>query len=305
MNLKYRIGQLLFKILKSLSFKKEGILSNYISYFLVLFIGSNHPRRIKNMHKIVNNIYLNEYEKIKNINFFFEKKKYKTINLFVGDSHSEFFGRNFYNSDNDKLYLTFHTGPTLLSEFGSSNRLIKKIYKIIKFLKLYFLKQYVNLNVIFCFGEIDVRTFFYQKIKIEKIYKNTNDYSHFLSLNFYKNFVNLKKKLMKKKITNINFYFNDIVFPSRKKYHLPKNIYQLRKKKAFIKFPNLGTLKNRITYRKNLIQNMKKKLISEKIKFLDLSRNCQKIVYLSKKNSIDGFHVTNFKLIKKIHQQIS
>ena len=75
MNLKYRIGQLLFKILKSLSFKKEGILSNYISYFLVLFIGSNHPRRIKNMHKIVNNIYLNEYEKIKNINFFFEKKK--------------------------------------------------------------------------------------------------------------------------------------------------------------------------------------------------------------------------------------
>jgi len=299
---KYRIGILLFKTLKSL--KKDGILSNYIRYFLILLIGSNHPRRIKNIHKIVNNIYLNEYERIKHCNFFCERKKYKTINLFVGDSHSEFFGRTFLNSDNDKLFMTYHLGPMLLSKFGSSNRLINKIYEIINFFKLYCFKSHINFNIIFCCGEIDIRTFFYQKIKIEKIYKNTNDYSNLLSLNFYNNFINLKKKFVKKKITNINFFFNDIVPPSYKKYYLPKNLDEINKIRNFNQFPNLGTFKNRTIYRKNLLQNLKKKFKNEKIKFLDLNENRKKIVDLSRKNSIDGIHVTNFKLIKKIHEQI-
>jgi hypothetical protein len=303
-NLKYRISVLLSKSLKSLHLRKDSFVSNYITYFLILINGSNHPRRIKNIHKIINNVYLNDYERIKNVNFICERKKYKIVNLFVGDSHAEFFGRTFFNTDSDKLFLTFHTGATLLSEFGSSTYVINKIYKMINFLRSYCLRSHVKLNVIFCFGEIDVRTFFYQKIKIEKIYKNTSDYSNSLSKNFHKNFVNLRKILIQKEIVNVNFYFNDIVPPSSKKYYLPENLKVIQKIRTFIQFPNFGTLKKRISYRKNLIQNMKIRLKNEQIKFLDLNKNEEKIIYLSRKNSIDGHHVTDFKLIKKIHKQI-
>jgi hypothetical protein len=87
---------------------------------------------------------LNDYERIKNVNFICERKKYKIVNLFVGDSHAEFFGRTFFNTDSDKLFLTFHTGATLLSEFGSSTYVINKIYKMINFLRSSFDVQAVT-----------------------------------------------------------------------------------------------------------------------------------------------------------------
>jgi hypothetical protein len=204
MNFKYRISELLPKISQLLKPSKEGILLDFISFFLILIIGSNHPRRIRNVYKINKNIYLNDYEKIKNVNFICQINKCKVFNLFVGDSHSEFFGRNFVDSDNNKLFLTFHTGPTTLSEFGSSPNIINKICKIINFLDFFCLRHDINLNLIFCLGEIDVRMFFYKKIKIENFFNNINDCSRYLSKNFHKNFKNLRKKLAQKKITNVN-----------------------------------------------------------------------------------------------------
>lgn len=303
MNFKYKISKSLLKISQFLKPSKDGTLLDLISFFLILLIGSNHPRRIKNIYKINNDIILNEYEKIKNTNLICQRNKYKTVNLFVGDSHSEFFGRNFVNTDNNKFFLTFHTGPSTLAEFGSSPKMINRICKITNFLYFYGLRRDKNINLIFCLGEIDVRIFFYQKLKIEKSFNNISDYNKYLSKNFFKNFRNLKKKLAQKKIGNVNFYFNDIVPPSNKKYYLPKNPKALHEIVSFNNFPNLGTIKNRIAYTKNLTQNMKTVLKNKKIKFLNLSKE-NNLPYLSKKNSIDGHHITDFKLIQEIHKQI-
>jgi hypothetical protein len=85
-------------ILNTLSFyiKLTKYKNNFlIDKILILLIRSNHPKR-----------YLSVYEKlnikINNNSIFYDKNNYQNLNIFIGDSHSEFYGRNYPELDDDR-----------------------------------------------------------------------------------------------------------------------------------------------------------------------------------------------------------
>ena len=104
---KYVFVNILFKIRKKPIINKYNFLLNILLIFL---IRSNHPKR-----------WFLEYKNNNKINFsslFSDKKNYKNLNIFIGDSHSEFHGRNFSKLDkNINLNLTYWMGPILLMNF--------------------------------------------------------------------------------------------------------------------------------------------------------------------------------------------
>ena len=127
MILKYFISSIIFKIINYLP---TGKLCNILNYYLVVYLGSNHIRRLWNLKKIIKKKKLYEYEKIT-----FTKKNSSTITVFIGDSHSDYYGRNFKNAKFNENFLTYHTGPTLLITFATSREIILRIYDFILFLK--------------------------------------------------------------------------------------------------------------------------------------------------------------------------
>jgi hypothetical protein len=176
-----------------------------LNHLLIILIGSNHSRRLDNLKKIIKNRPLYDYELI-NFEYFSPINNYKRISIFVGDSHSEFYGRNFnLNSNKNKknLFLTYHTGPTLLSTFGTSSQLIKRIYNFIIFIKNYNLNKTSSLNIIFSLGEIDIRNFYYQVLKLDKSFKNEKILTKFIVNSFLENFLNLQNMLKKNKIKKV------------------------------------------------------------------------------------------------------
>jgi hypothetical protein len=182
-------------------------LKNFLNFFLVFLIGSNHPGRIINLRKIIKNQKLYDYEKINFTNFYLLKKNCKKICIFIGDSHSDYCGRNFTNNNDKKtLFLAYHTGPTLMISFGTSPRVLKKIYMFIKFIKYFYLTKKISINIVFCYGEIDVRNFFYPSLKLDKNFKNENYLINFIIKYFFESFHQLKAMLKKKNINNTNFF---------------------------------------------------------------------------------------------------
>ena len=119
MIIKYLI---LFIIFKIINFLPTGKICNLLNFFLVVYLGSNHKRRLWNLEKSILKQRCLDFEKI----YFQSQKKCKRIFIFVGDSHAEFYGRNFINNDSKKIFFTFHTGPTLLTTFGTSRKIRNK-----------------------------------------------------------------------------------------------------------------------------------------------------------------------------------
>ncbi len=196
MIIKYLISFIIFKII---DFLPAGKLCNILNFRLVIFLGSNHIRRLRNLKKLINKENLYEYEKI-----IFRKKKSSKINVFIGDSHSEFYGRNFKNSKSNETFLTYHTGPTLLTTFATSRELILKICDFIIFLRK-IKSNKSKINIIFSFGEIDVRTFFYLNFYLDKNF-NEKKFLNFIANSFEDNFASLNLMLKKKKLETLNFF---------------------------------------------------------------------------------------------------
>ena len=134
-----------------------------------------------------------EYEKIT-----FTKKNSSTITVFIGDSHSDYYGRNFKNAKFNENFLTYHTGPTLLITFATSREIILRIYDFILFLKNINSNK-KKINIIFSFGEIDIRTFFYQTLYLDNNFNNETIFINFIVNSFKDNFESLNLMLKKKK----------------------------------------------------------------------------------------------------------
>jgi hypothetical protein len=227
-------------LLKAIFLIKEKINHPIIDKALIILLRSNHPKR-----------YYLEYKKFNNeINFksiLFDNKKYDNLNLFIGDSHSEFYGRNFPKFDKNKnLNLTYWLGPILLITFLKSKKYNKKIINFINFITNKV--KYKKLNIIFCLGEIDIRNAFYRILKIDKSFRNINDLLYFIKKNLINQLTIIKDKI---NVKNRNFFFYDIQPTPNINGINPKNKKELMKIKNRI-FPVLGNIKTRVFWRKKL-----------------------------------------------------
>ena len=296
MILKYFVSFIFFRII---SYLPTGKLCNILNYYLVVYLGSNHIRRLWNLSKIIKKKKLYEYEKIT-----FTIKKTNKFNIFIGDSHSEYYGRNFKNGKFIGNFLTYHTGPTLLTTFATSRELILKIHDFIVFLKnINPIKE--KINIIFSFGEIDIRTFFYQSLYLDKNFYNELTLINFIANSFGDNFEILDLMLKKKKIKNIKFFFKEMTPQTYKKNFIPKNLKELEKIRKINNFPVLGKLNDRIRWSKKLSKIMEQKCKYLNIKFLKLSKeNYSKSGSINPKFSLDNCHITEMKLLQKIQKKI-
>ena len=278
-----------------------------LNYLLIILIGSNHPRRLHNLKKIITNKPLYDHELI-NFKYFSPMNNYKRISIFVGDSHAEFYGRNFnLNSNKNKknLFLTYHTGPTLLSTFGTSSQLIKRIYDFIIFIQNHNLNKTSSLNIIFSLGEIDIRNFYYQVLKLDKSFKNEKILTKFIVNSFLENFLNLQDILKKNKIKKIKFFFKDITPTTYNKNYNPKTIKDLERIRKNNSFPVIGELKKRIHWREILSNKIKTKCRNNNIKFIELSKeNFNKIGCLNKLKTFDNSHISDLKLLREVQLKV-
>ena len=278
-----------------------------LNHLLIILIGSNHSRRLDNLKKIIKNRPLYDYELI-NFEYFSPINNYKRISIFVGDSHSEFYGRNFnLNSNKNKknLFLTYHTGPTLLSTFGTSSQLIKRIYNFIIFIKNYNLNKTSSLNIIFSLGEIDIRNFYYQVLKLDKSFKNEKKLTNFIVDCFSENFLNLKKILKKNNFKKVKFFFKDITPTTYSNNYNPKNNIGLEKIRYFHPSPVIGSLKQRVYWRNILSNQVKIMCKRNNINFIHLKKtNFAKNGSINKLKTFDHFHISNLELLEDVQTKI-
>lgn len=296
MIIKYFISYIIFKIIYYLPKSK---LCNILNYYLVVYIGSNHIRRLWNLKKIIKNKNLYEHEKI-----IYKKKNSSKINVFIGDSHAEFYGRNFESTKLNETFFTYHTGPTLLTTFATSRELILKIYNFIVYLKKNTQKK-IKINIIFSFGEIDIRTFFYQTFYLDKNFNNEESFIKFIANSFEDNLNSLSLMFKEKKLRNINLFFKEMTPQTYLKNYRPKNIKEFEKIRATNPFPVIGKLNDRIRWSNKLSKNIEKKCNNMEIKFLKLSKeNYGKSGSINPKFTIDDRHITEIKLLQNIQKKI-
>jgi hypothetical protein len=300
LKLKYLISYILLKITRLK--KIDESIKNFFNVILVLFLGSNHPRRVSNLKKKITNQYLNDYEKITFKSLLFSNIKDKKISIFVGDSHAEYYGRNFIKKKN--FFLTYHLGPVLLMSFSISQNLSDKIFNLIKYINIF--KSKKTISIIFSMGEIDIRNIYYQMLILEKKFRNENDLSKFIATNFVRSYENIYYKLKKKNILNIKFYFLEIPPVTIKKFYLPKNLKQLEKIRLKNEFPIIGSLNQRIKWRNNLSKNLESICKKNHINFLKLDKKNfdSKGGAINKLKSIDLGHISDVNLISSLQTKI-
>ena len=225
------------------NFKKKIILYDNV---LIKYIGSNHPKRLYQLNKVFKinkNISALDYRPNQNI------KK----NIFiVGDSHAEYHGRNFEKIIK-KYKINFRTiwmGPNLLINFCNngyhSNLIIKKLKKLKK------LNIDKKLNLILCYGEIDLRIAFYRLLFLNKKFETDDDLIQFYVKSLEKKFYNFQKEISVKCKVKVNIFFKEITPPTNEGGMTPVNSNQLKEIMKANEFPILGDKFDRADWNKKL-----------------------------------------------------
>ena len=296
LKIKYILCKFIFVIIGKLP---SGKICNFLNFSLVIILGSNHTRRLEILKRKILNINLHPSQDI-----IFERLGTNNATVFIGDSHAEFCGRNFVSKKYYNNFYTYHTGATLLSTFGTSDDLLMRIFYFINLFKKKFYKEYTKINIVFSFGEIDIRTFFFQSLKVDKSFKNENLFFKFLADNFFQNFTRLHSLVNKKNEKKIHFFFKGITPPTYIKNYTIKNLKEFDKIRSSNDFPILGLLKDRIRWNKKLSKIIERKC-NKNIKFIKLDKeNYAKDGSLNSKKSVDNIHLDDVVLIKKIQKKI-
>ena len=276
---------------------KESRLSDYFHLILLLIIKSNHVRRPL--------IYLNKKNnshEFKEINWG-QVKNPENIYIIIGDSNSEFLGRNYKKNAKTKcIFYTLWTGPTLMISFCKSKEILDKtIFLIQKIIYLHGVNK--KYHFVFSFGQIDIRTVFYNFLIVEKYFKNEKEIINNYVTSFNE-IVKIFKKKIKQKFKNLKFemYFKEINPSSGKKGSLPsrEKINSLNRKLAF---PVFGELKQRVRWRNKLNKN----LLNYKGRVYKFILNDKRITNKSgifDKKYGDGNHITDNNLIIEFQKNL-
>lgn len=273
------------------------LINKYLNFLIIIILGSNHPRRVDEFKKYLK--WKNSEICWKNI---LSKKKIHQINVFIGDSHSEFYGRNFTKYKNNDHYLCYWTGPTTLVNFCTSTYLLNSILSFINFIYIINKKKCKKINIIFSFGEIDIRTFFFENIYINKLFKNQKILIKFIVNNFSISIRYINDKTKKLKIKNIKYYFKEIGPTSNALGLNSKDEYEIKNDIAKKKFPVLGRINERVTWRKQLMQSIKRNNIIKILKISPSSFNVKGAINNYK--SIDNNHITDVDELIKTQKNI-
>ena len=224
-------------------------LSHYYDWFLIKNLGSNHGRRLRYIEE------LSDENKKKYLKFMKQtlsnKKIGKNYNIYIGDSHAEFYGRNFAeNNDTKNIFLSIWTGPTLLLSFCKSNKIYSKtIFLIKKIISHYGYKN--NYNLILCFGEIDIRNLFYQILYVFNL-KSEDE--------LFEDYADSLKKIIEiysEMFPDLNFYFYEIAPTTNIIGKEPTNQNEIDEISLNEKFPVLGNFRKRIYWQKKLCEKIK------------------------------------------------
>lgn len=261
---------------------EKSSLNHYYNWFLIKRLGSNHGRRLRYIEE------LNKKERKKYLKFtkqiLSKKSEGKNFNIYIGDSHAEFYGRNFAeNNDQKNIFLSIWTGPTLLLSFCKSNEIYNKtIFLLKKIISHYGYKN--NYNLILCFGEIDVRNLFYQILYVFNLKSEDElikDYE-----------VSLKKiiQIYSKIFPNLNFYFYEIAPTTNIKGHEPKNQNEIDQIYLKEKFPVLGNLQKRIYWQKKLCDKIEQ--LTDHLTYINRSQSHYNNLRGINKIYGDDFHIT-------------
>ena len=116
--------------------------------------------------------------------------------------------------NNNVLFLSLWLGPALLTNFSKSAYSINRsVFFLNKVFRL--LGNSNKYHIIFTFGEIDIRTAFYQLLKIFKTFKNSDELSRNIVQSFNETIFLIKKKF--KSNLDINYYFKEPTPTTNKK----------------------------------------------------------------------------------------
>ena len=114
-----------------------------------------------------------------------------------------------------------------------------------------------------------------------------------------------KKRIKKRKIKNIKFYFIDIIPTTNKDGANPKTLKQIKKIRHNNEYPVFGSLKQRIKWRNVLSKGIQQKAKKFNLKFLKLEKEAfNKVGSLNESKSEDGDHITDLNLLQKIQKKI-
>jgi hypothetical protein len=270
------------------NFKKNKFY-NYFHLFWILLIGSNHGRRYTLYLK--NKKMFNSIVDIK----FFKKTNNKNIIIFLGDSHAEFYGKNFKsNKKKNRLFLSVWLGPALLTNFSKSAYSINR--------SVFFLNKIFNkfgksnkYHIILSFGEIDIRTAFYQFLKTYKTFENLDDLLKDTIQSLNQSIFLIKEKLSPE--YDVKFYFKEPTPTTNMNGQEVKNKSDMNKliitSNNFL--PVLGTLSERIEWHKSLVEKLR--LNTKSYEFLKISKDHYNDIGSINRNFSDDHHIVKNKLI--------
>lgn len=300
---KYFFVKSVKKLTQILSFTKF-----YTDLIQILMINSNHPRRLEIIEKLNKKQKIYDFDQI-NFSSILFNNSYKSLSIFIGDSHSEYYGRNFLNKHyNNSKYLTFWLGPKMLFSYGTDININLKILKLLKFLNL--LKgNKVPIKVIFCLGEIDVRSIFYQLLFLDKSFSNEGKLIKNIGSCFFKNFSYLFDQT---KDLNVKYFFLDIHPTTFLKGRSPKSINELRKVRSGDNYPVLGSINERVVWR-NKLSNYFKTNCKRNIEFIKSQKSFfgkkgvlnKNLAMITAKKYFDKFHIVNVKELYKLQKKIN
>ncbi len=223
--------------------------------------------------------------------------------FFIGDSNTEHLGRNYLNTDNTNVFYTIWTGPTLLINFCKSKIIMQRILFLTKFLINYHGAN-SKFHFIFSFGQIDLRTIFYNFLIIEKYFKNSKTMINEYINNINETLLILKNELKKNsRSLKFKFYFKEINPSSARKGTTPKKNKIITANKKMIE-PIFGSLKQRQKWRKELNFRILKNKNKNYVFLHNLKEITKKRKDIFNNKVGDGNHLTNSKLIIKFQKKL-
>ena len=191
------------------------------------------------------------------------------------------------------MFLSIWLGPILLLNFCKSvysiNRSIFFLNKIFK--KFGKTKKY---HIILTFGEIDIRTSFYQFLKIYKTHQNLE-----ILLNDIINSLNETIFFIKKKLifyNNVKFYFKEPTPTTNIEGNLTTNKKDVEKLISSESMPVMGKVSERTIWHKSLVEELKKN--KKNYNFLEISKKHYNDKGAINKNFSDDHHIIDDKLIQ-------
>ena len=266
-----------------------GIKLNITFYdiFLINHLGSNHSKRLHLLSE-----FYNKNKGSKTAPYAPQQNIYKNI-FIVGDSHAEYHGRNFERI-NKKFQVNFKsiwTGPNLLIDFCNnkfvSNSVIKKLKR---------LNANKELNLILCYGEIDLRVAFYRLLNFNKKFNNENYLIEFYVKNLVNKISEFKKELNLLFNFKVNIFFKEITPPTNIDGELPNNLEELKKIMKNNEFPTLGDKFDRANWSKKL--NFAIKNSSIKKSFLSIPTSGYNSDGMINKEYSDNHHFTDDRFLE-------